>query len=85
MIKRNITIPKKFGYEAQAGQITETLNTLPQIYWHNISEILKTPRPSVKDLRVSEFGLSVLLEANKSDIEKIQKNILNNIEKDIII
>lgn len=72
-IKRNITIPKKFGYEAQAGQITETLNTLPQIYWHNISEILKN----------SEFGLSVLLEANKSDIEKIQKNILNNIEKDI--
>lgn len=72
-IKRNITIPKKFGYEAQAGQITETLNTLPQIYWHNISDILKN----------SEFGLSVLLEANKEDIEKIQKEILDNAIKDI--
>jgi hypothetical protein len=71
-IKSTISIPKKFGYEAQAGQIKETLNTLPQMYWNNISEILEN----------SKFGLSVLLEANKQDIEKIQKEILDNDMKD---
>lgn len=48
------------------------LNTLPQMYWNNISDILKN----------SEFGLGILLEANKEDIEKIQKKILDNAIKD---
>lgn len=66
-IKFNLIIPRSMlKYDVQGDQIKETLNTLPQIYWHNISEILKN----------AEFGLSVLLEANKEDIEKIQKEIL---------
>jgi hypothetical protein len=73
-IKFNVSIPRSsLKYEVQGAQIKETLNTLPLVYWNNISEILKN----------SEFGLSVLLEANKSDIEKIQKEILENIEQDI--
>jgi len=73
-IKFNVSIPRSsLKYDVQGDQIKETLNTLPQMYWNNISEILKN----------SEFGLSVLLEANKSDIEKIQKEILENIEQDI--
>jgi hypothetical protein len=76
-IKFNVSIPRSaLKYEVQGDQIKETLHTLPLVYWNNISDILKTPRPSVKDLRVSEFGLSVLLEANKEDIEKLQKEIL---------
>jgi len=72
-IKFNISIPRSMlKYDVQGDQIKETLNTLPQMYWNNISDILKN----------SEFGLSVLLEANKSDIEKIQKEILENIEQD---
>lgn len=68
-IKFNLIIPRSMlKYDVQGDQIKETLNTLPQMYWHNISEILKN----------SEFGLSVLLEANREDIEKIQKKILDN-------
>lgn len=68
-IKFNLIIPlSMLKYDVQGDQIKETLNTLPQMYWHNISEILKN----------SEFGLSVLLEANREDIEKIQKKILDN-------
>ena len=53
---------------------TEIIITITNIKLsNNISEILKN----------SEFGLSVLLEANKEDIEKIQKEILENIEQDI--
>ena len=74
-IKFNLIIPRSMlKYDVQGDQIKETLNTLPQMYWHNISEILKN----------SEFGLSVLLEANKSDIEKLQKKILDNAIKDNI-
>ena len=66
-IKFNLIIPRSMlKYDVQGDQIKETLSTLPQMYWHNISEILKN----------SEFGLSVLLEANKEDIERIQKEIL---------
>ena len=84
-IKFNVSIPRSMlKYDIQGDQIKETLNTLPQMYWNNISEILKTPRPSVKGLRGSEFGLSVLLEANKEDIERIQKEILENAIKDNI-
>jgi len=74
-IKFNISIPRSMlKYDVQGDQIKETLNTLPQMYWNNISDILKN----------SEFGLSVLLEANKEDIEKIQKEILENAIKDNI-
>jgi len=72
-IKFNISIPRSmFKYEVQGDQIKETLSTLPQMYWNNISDILKN----------SEFGLGVLLEANKDNIEKIQKEILDNAIKD---
>jgi hypothetical protein len=74
-IKFNISIPRSMlKYDVQGDQIKETLNTLPQMYWNNISDILKN----------SEFGLGVLLEANKEDIEKIQKEILDNAIKDNI-
>jgi hypothetical protein len=74
-IKFNVSIPRSMlKYDIQGEQIKETLNTLPQMYWNNISEILKN----------SEFGLSVLLEANKEDIERIQKEILDNAIKDNI-
>jgi hypothetical protein len=74
-IKFNVSIPRSMlKYDIQGEQIKETLNTLPQMYWNNISEILKN----------SEFGLSVLLEANKEDIERIQKEILENAIKDNI-
>ena len=74
-IKFNISIPRSMlKYDIQGDQIKETLNTLPQMYWNNISEILKN----------SEFGLSVLLEANKEGIERIQKEILENAIKDNI-
>lgn len=69
-IKKNITIPTKFGYEAQAGQIKETLNILPLMYWNNISEIIEN----------SELRLSILLEANKDNLNKIN---LSDIEKEI--
>jgi hypothetical protein len=73
-IKFNILIPRSsLKYEVQGAQIKETLSTLPLVYWNNISDILKN----------AEFGLSVLLEANKEDIEKIQKEILDNAIKDI--
>jgi hypothetical protein len=73
-IKFNVSIPRSsLKYEVQGAQIKETLSTLPLVYWDNISDILKN----------SEFGLGVLLEANKEDIEKIQKEILDNIEQDI--
>jgi len=72
-IKFNISIPRSMlKYEVQGDQIKETLSTLPQMYWNNISDILKN----------SEFGLGVLLETNKDNIEKIQKEILDNAIKD---
>lgn len=74
-IKFNVSIPRSMlKYEVQGDQIKETLNTLPQMYWNNISEIIKN----------SEFGLSVLLEANRENIKKIQKEILDNAIKDNI-
>jgi len=65
-IKQNITIPRcDIKYEMQPKQISETLYTLPLMYWNNISEIIEN----------SELRLSILLESNA---ETIKNNLINN-------
>jgi hypothetical protein len=72
-MNRKVDYPEwvPIGYRVS---INESISSIPMTYENNSFHILK----------IAKLGLSTILEANKFDIEKIKKNILDNAIKDNI-